>query len=359
MDYVGLKAQYREIGRRIDDALAGVLERAHFIQGPEVGELERRLAEFAGVQHCISCANGTDALLVAQMLYGVRPGDEVVMPGFSYIAAAETTALLGARPVYVDIDPDTYNINPDCIEAAITGRTKVIVAVSLFGQCADLDPVVDVARRHGLPVIEDAAQSFGARYYGRRSCSLTDVACTSFFPTKPLGCYGDGGAIFTDDEELALRARQICQHGQDRRYHHIRVGINSRLDTLQAAILLEKLAVFERETELRRTVAGHYDRLLEGVEGIRTPHVAPYCESVYAQYTVRVDDRVQALQRLQDAGIPAAIHYPLPLNKQPAVADLHARLPHGDLAAQQVLSLPMHPYLPLAEQERIVRVLAT
>jgi len=247
MQFIDLAAQQARIKDKIDANIQKVLAHGKYILGPEVGKLEERLADYTGAKYCITVANGTDALQIAQMALGIGPGDEVIVPGFSYIATAETVALLGARPVYVDIDPKTYNLNPELLEAAITPRTKAIIPVSLYGQCADFDVINAIAEKHGIPVIEDGAQSFGASYKGKKSCNLTTIGCTSFFPSKPLGCYGDGGAIFTSDDELATVLRQIARHGQDRRYHHIRVGINSRLDTLQAAILLPKLELLDEE----------------------------------------------------------------------------------------------------------------
>ena len=262
MDFIDLKTQYQQLKADIDAGIARVLAHGQFILGPEVAELEEKLAAYTGARHCISVANGTDALQIALMALGVGPGDEVVTPGFTYIATAEAVALLGAKPVYVDVDPRTCNLDPALLAAAITPRTKAIIPVSLYGQCADYDAINAIAAQHGIPVIEDAAQSFGATYKGRKSCSLTTIACTSFFPSKPLGCYGDGGAIFTNDDQLATVLRQIARHGQDRRYHHVRVGVNSRLDTLQAAILLPKLEIFPRELEQRERVAEGYARLL-------------------------------------------------------------------------------------------------
>jgi len=288
------------------------------------------------------------------MALGIGPGDEVITPGFTYIATAETVALLGAKPVYVDIDPRTYNLDPQLLEAAITPRTKAIIPVSLYGQCADFDAINAIAKKYGIPVIEDAAQSFGASYKGKRSCNLTTIACTSFFPSKPLGCYGDGGAIFTNDEELAKIIRQIARHGQDRRYHHIRVGVNSRLDTLQAAILLPKLEIFAEEIELRNLVAQRYTELLSEAGISSTPFVESHNVSAWAQYTVRVENRDQVQQQLKEAGIPTAVHYPIPLNKQPAVADACVSLPVGDEMAGNVMSLPMHPYIEIDNQQYIV-----
>lgn len=356
IEFIDLKAQQALIKERIDAGIQRVLAHGQYILGPEVSELEERLAAFVGARFCISVANGTDALQIAQMALGIGPGDEVITPGFTYIATAETVALLGAKPVYVDIDPRTYNLDPQLLEAAITPRTKAIIPVSLYGQCADFDAINAIAARHGIPVIEDAAQSFGATYRDKRSCNLTTIACTSFFPSKPLGCYGDGGAIFTNDEELARVLRQIARHGQDRRYHHIRVGVNSRLDSLQAAILLPKLEIFPRELELRQAVAGRYAQLLEDA-GIAAPFVEPHNQSAWAQYSVQVEGRDQVQERLKAAGVPTAVHYPIPLNRQPAVRDDLASLPFGDTVAERVMSLPMHPYLDESAQNHVVSTL--
>ncbi|OHC44610.1 MAG: aminotransferase DegT, partial [Rhodanobacter sp. RIFOXYA1_FULL_67_6] len=344
---------------RLDAGIARVLAHGQYILGPEVGELEEKLAAYAGVAHCISVGNGTDALQIAQMALGIGRGDEVITPGFTYVATAETVALLGARPVYVDIDPRTFNLDAELLEAAITPRTRAIIPVSLYGQCADFDAINAIAAKHGIPVIEDAAQSFGASYKGRKSGSLGTLACTSFFPTKPLGCYGDGGAVLTDDAGLARLVRQIARHGQDRRYHHVRVGVNSRLDTLQAAILLPKLDILDDEIALRRQVAQTYGRLLAEAELAIAPVVETYNRSAWAQYTVQVPDRDAVQARLKVAGVPTAVHYPLPLNRQPAVADRKAHLPVGDAVAEQVISLPMSPYLDASQQHSIVAALAS
>lgn len=356
IEFIDLKAQQALIKVQIDAAIQRVLAHGQYILGPEVTELEERLADFAGVKYCISVANGTDALQIAQMALGIGPGDEVITPGFSYIATAETVALLGAKPVYVDVDPKTYNLDPTLLEAAITPDTKAIIPVSLYGQCADFDAINLIAARYGIPVIEDAAQSFGGRYKGKRSCNLSTISCTSFFPSKPLGCYGDGGAIFTNDEHLATMMRQIARHGQDRRYHHIRVGVNSRLDTLQAAIILPKLDVFEAELNQRQEVANRYAQLLAQAD-IRAPFVATESQSSWAQYTVQVDSRDAVQAHLKNAGVPTAVHYPIPLNRQPAVKDEHAYLPVGDAIAKRVMSLPMHPYLDEGDQRFIVDTL--
>lgn len=357
MKFIDLSVQQARIKDKIELGIQKVLEHGQYILGPEVAELEKKLIEFTGAKHCITVANGTDALQIAQMAIGIGPGDEVITPGFTYIATAETVALLGAKPIYVDVCPKTYNLDPTKLEAAITTKTKAIIPVSLYGQCADFDAINAIADKYGIPVIEDAAQSFGASYKGKKSCNLSSIACTSFFPTKPLGCYGDGGAIFTNDEQLALVMRQIARHGQDRRYHHIRVGVNSRLDTLQAAILLPKIDILSEEIDLRNQVANMYTRLLNDLGVFTTPFVEEHNTSSWAQYTIRVKNRDEVQKKLQEAGIPTAVHYPIPLNKQPAVADSHILLPVGDEIAEDVMSLPMHPYLLEQEQRRVVQAL--
>ncbi|SOE50592.1 DegT/DnrJ/EryC1/StrS family aminotransferase [Orrella dioscoreae] len=358
IDFIDLKTQQARIKSRIDEGIRKVLEHGQYILGPEVAALEERLADYVGARHCISCANGTDALQIALMAYGIQPGDEVITPGFTYIATAETVALLGGTPVYVDIDPRTYNLDAALLEAAITPRTKAIIPVSLYGQCAEFDEINAVAARHGIPVIEDAAQSFGATYKGRASGNLTDVSCTSFFPSKPLGCYGDGGAMFTNSDELAVVLRQIARHGQSRRYYHTRVGVNSRLDTLQAAVLLAKLEIFDEEVSLRNDVAVRYADKLGAIPGLVLPEVLPHNRSVWAQYTVQVAARENVQAKLKERGIPTVVHYPLPLNKQPAVSDTAASLPVGDALSDRVMSLPFHPYLSEPVMDQIVRALA-
>lgn len=358
MEFIDLKSQYQRLKPQIDDSIQRVLDHGQFILGPEVAELERRLEAYTGAKYCITVANGTDALQIALMALGVSSGDEVITPGFTYIATAETVALLGAKPVYVDVDMRTYNLDPAMLEAAITPRTKAIIPVSLYGQCADFDVINAIAARHGIPVIEDAAQSFGASYKGRKSCNLSTIACTSFFPTKPLGCYGDGGAIFTSDEKLAQIMRQIARHGQERRYYHVRVGVNSRLDTLQAAILLPKLDVLNEEVVRRQQLAARYTECLNAVGISATPYVEAFNVSAWAQYTIQIDDRETFQKRLSDANIPTAVHYPIPLNKQPAVADANVELPVGDRIAARVLSLPMSPGLSNAQQDEVVAAIA-
>jgi len=352
--FVDLAAQQDRLRSEIEAGIAGVLAHGKYVLGPEVTELEERLASYTGAAHCTTCANGTDAVQIALMALGVGSGDEVICPGFSYIATAETSVLLGARPVYVDIDPVSYNMDPTLLEASITPRTRAIIPVSLYGQPADFDAINAIAARHGLPVIEDGAQSFGAIYKGRKSGNLTTIGCTSFFPSKPLGCYGDGGAIFTSDAHLAQIIRQIARHGQDRPYHHLRVGVNSRLDTLQAAILLPKLAILDDEIAARQRVAKAYD---EALTDLTTPCIAQDCQSAWAQYTIRLVNRDVAQAALKNAGIPSAVYYSMPLNRQPAVADASAKLPEGDRAADQVISLPIHPYLKQGTQNQIVNAL--
>ncbi|MBU0521386.1 MULTISPECIES: DegT/DnrJ/EryC1/StrS aminotransferase family protein [Pseudomonas] len=357
IEFIDLKKQQFRIKDKLDAAIQRVLAHGQYILGPEVTELEARLAKYVGAKHCITCANGTDALQIALMALNIGPGDEVITPGFSYIATAEAAAVLGATPVYVDVDPLTYNLDPVLLEAKITAKTKAIIPVSLYGQCADFDAINLIAGKYDIPVIEDAAQSFGATYKDKKSCNLSTIACTSFFPSKPLGCYGDGGAMFTDNDDLAVVLRQIARHGQDRRYHHVRVGVNSRIDTLQAAILLQKLDIFEDEVTQRQAVAQKYNVLLNEAGILTTPFVAEESVSVYAQYTIRVDNRDKVQSILRDANIPSVVHYPIPLNKQPAVADPEAVLLIGDRIAGEVLSLPMHPYLSDVEQQHIVATL--
>ena len=353
MHFIDLQAQYRLLKPRIDARIQAVLDHGRYILGPEVAELEGRLADYVGVRHCIGLSSGTDALLVALMALGVGPGDEVITTPFTFIATGEVIALLGARPVFVDIDPRTYNINPQAVALAMGPRTKAILPVSLYGQCADMDALAEVAG--GIPIVEDACQSFGATYKGRRSCALSEVGCTSFFPSKPLGGYGDGGACFTDDDALAGRIRQIRVHGQDRRYHHPRLGINGRLDSLQAAILLAKFEVFPEEVEARQRIGDRYTRALSGV--VETPYIEPHNTSVYAQYTIRVPDREAVVAALEAQGIPTAVHYPLPLTRQPALAGFAAPVPHAEMAAEQVLSLPMSPWLTEEDQDAVVAAL--
>ena len=371
MQFIDLAAQQRQLlgdGRSlrqaIDQRLAAVLDHGQYVLGPEVAELERQLAAYVGVEHCIAVASGTDALLIALMALGVKAGDEVITTPFSFIATSETIALLGAVPVYVDIDPLTYNLDPALLEAAITPQTRAIIPVSLYGQPADFQAIHPIADRHGLPVIEDGAQSFGALHHGRRSGGLSTIATTSFFPSKPLGGYGDGGACFSHDGELAERMRRISRHGQSRRYFHTDLGVNGRIDTLQAAILLAKLELFEAEVQARQRVADRYTRQLQAAGITTTPQLAAGNTSVYAQYTLQVENREAVQQRLKQAGVPTAVHYPTLLCQQPALAGCGQRCmigcatPQAQRASERVLSLPMHPYLNEVDQDAVVSALA-
>ena len=361
MEFIDLAAQRERIKSRIDTNIENVLEHGKYILGPEVTELEERLTAYTGARYCVTCANGTDALQVALMALDVGPGDEVIVPGFSYIATAEAVAILGATPVFVDIDPDTYNIDPARFEDAITEKTRAVIPVSLYGQCADFERINVLAARHEIPVIEDAAQSMGASHQGRKSCNLSTIACTSFFPAKPLGCYGDGGAIFTSDEALAHTIRQIARHGQgSRRYYHERLGVNSRLDTLQAAILLPKLEILDDEIRLRNEVARRYTEGLHEIGVQSTPHISEGNVSAWAQYTIQVDRREGLQAALKEKGIPTAVHYPLTLCRQPAFSYVGAdptAFPECEEAARRVISLPMHPYLTEREQNRVTNAL--
>ena len=346
--FIDLAAQQEKIKADLDRRIAAVLAHGKYILGPEVKELEERLADYVGVKHCIACANGTDALLIALMGLGIGAGDEVITTAFTYVATGEVIARLGATPIFVDIDEKTYNLNPAKIEAAITDRTRAIMPVSLYGQCADFDAINAIAEKYHLPVIEDGAQSFGATYKGRRSCGLSTIGCTSFFPTKPLGCYGDGGAIFTNDDELAKAMDMIHKHGQDRRYHHVRMGLNSRLDTLQAAVLLAKLEIFDEEVKLRGEIGAKYSKMLKNIPGVIVPHIEPHNTSVYAQYTVRVQDREAVQEKLKESGIPTAVHYPIPLNQQPMFDYLQqgdGSVPIAEQVAKEVMSLPMSAWV--------------
>lgn len=356
MQFVDLAYQYNEIKETVNNRIQKVLDGGQYIMGPEVGELEDKLASFVKAKYCIAVSSGTDALLIAMMALGVGAGDEVITTPFTFIATAEMTALLGAKPVFVDIDPRTYNIDAIKIEAAITPKTRAIMPVSLFGQCADFDVINGIAVKYKIPVIEDAAQSFGATYKGKKSCNLTTIGCTSFFPSKPLGCYGDGGACFTNDDALAKTMQEIRLHGQDRRYHHSCLGINGRIDTIQAAILLAKLEVFVEEIKLRQEIGARYTELLRN--RVLTPYIESFNTSVYAQYTIQVDNRDSVQEKLKRVGVPTAVHYPIPLHKQPIFSNyFDCKLPFSEVAATRVLSLPMGPYLKTKDMELIMQAL--
>ena len=366
MQFTDLKAQYAALKPAIDARIQRVLDHGQYIMGPEVAEMEAALTAYTGARHCVSVSSGTEALLIALMALDLQPGDEVITSPFTFIATAEVIVLLGGVPVYVDIQPDTCNLDPALLEAAITRRTKAIMPVSLYGQVADMAEINAIAARHGLAVIEDAAQSFGATYQARKSCHLSTIGCTSFFPSKPLGCYGDGGALFTDDDAIAQAAREIRVHGQSARYHHTRIGVGGRMDTLQCAVVLGKLERFGWEVERRKALGARYGRLIREACGdgpgapVQLLAVRPDRDCVWAQYTVMVDDRPAVQAALQAAGIPTAIHYPKPLHRQPAYAaghdpDAH---PHSLRAAARVLSLPMSADLGEADQDRVVAALA-
>lgn len=358
MQFIDLNAQQELIRNQIDINIKNVLNHGQYIMGPEIKELEEKLADFVGVKYCIAVSSGTDALLIAMMSLGIGQNDEVITTPFTFIATGEMIALLGAKPVFVDIDPQTYNIDTNQIELAISSKTKAIIPVSLYGQCADMDEINAIAKKHKISVIEDGAQSLGATYKGRQSCSLSTIGCTSFFPTKPLGGYGDSGACFTNDNELAKIMREIRVHGQDRRYHHPKVGLNGRMDTIQAAILLAKLDIFQDEIKKRAEIGERYTRLItENCKQITSPKISESNTSVYAQYTIQVDEREKVIDRLKQVGIPTAIHYPVPLNLQPSLqTDEFDVKTAVDLSAK-VVSIPMHPYLAEQEQQKIVNAL--
>ena len=362
IQFIDLKAQYADLREAINLRIQKVLDHGQYIMGPEVRELEERLEAYTEAQHCITVASGTEALLIALMALGVQPGDEVITTPFTFVATAEVITLLGAIPVFVDVQPDTCNIDPALIEAAITAKTKAIIPVSLYGQVADMDEIIAISARHGnIPVIEDAAQSFGATYKGRKTCNLSTIGCTSFFPSKPLGCYGDGGAIFTNDETLAKAMREIRVHGQERRYCHTRIGVGGRMDTLQCAVVLAKLDRFDWEIDQRIQAGERYRELLDAILAVKQLSVRPDRTCVWGQFTIQVKNREVVLENLKQAGIPTAVHYPVPLHRQSAYQSLcriSGSLEHADAVASTVMSLPMHPYIDIETQERIVRAVA-
>jgi UDP-2-acetamido-2-deoxy-ribo-hexuluronate aminotransferase len=357
--FIDLKTQYSALRAQIHERINDVLEHGQYIMGPEVKELEEKLATYTGAKHCITVASGTEALLISLMALGIGPGDEIITTPFTFVATVEVIVLLGATPVYVDIEPDTCNINARAIETKITAKTKAIMPVSLYGQPAEMDEINAIAARHGnIPVIEDAAQSFGAEYKGRKSCNLSTIGCTSFFPSKPLGCYGDGGAIFTSDNAIAQACREIRVHGQSQRYVHTRVGVGGRMDTLQCAIVLAKLDRFDWEVEQRIAIGHRYNMLLDNAGIIRVQQ-RPDRTSVFAQYTLLTNERELLQKNLAEAGIPTAVHYPVPLNEQPAYK--HLCCPDCTSVAQQiakqVMCLPMGPDLTNEQQQKIVKEL--
>ncbi|WDR01371.1 DegT/DnrJ/EryC1/StrS family aminotransferase [Devosia algicola] len=359
--FIDLKAQYARQKAKIDARIHAVLDHGQYIMGPEVAELEEKLGHYTGVDYCISVSSGTEALLIALMALGIGPGDEVITSPFTFVATAEVIALVGAIPVFVDVEPDTCNIDVNLVEAAITPKTRAIMPVSLYGQPADMAELNALAARYGnIAIIEDAAQSFGATYQERRSCGLSSVGCTSFFPSKPLGCYGDGGAIFTTDPDLAKAIREIRVHGQERRYYHTRIGVGGRMDTIQAAVVLAKLEEFDWEVERRLDIGQRYLDLLSGINTVQLPVIRADRTCVWAQFTLQVDDRDAVLAKLKAQNIPTAVHYPVPLHNQPAYRDLcriSGSLARTEYVANRVFSLPMHPFLAPDAQDQIVAAL--
>lgn len=357
MQFIDLKKQYSSIKEDVMNEIAQVLDSGQFILGHKVKELESALAKYTHSKHVVGVADGTKALLIALMALNIGHGDEVIVPAFTFVATASMATLLGATPVFVDVDPESYNMDASKLESAITKKTKAIIPVSMFGQCADMDAINTIAAKYNITVIEDAAQSFGATYKGMRSCNTSTIACTSFFPSKPLGCYGDGGACFTNDDNIAEAMRQIRIHGQDGRYHHARLGINGRLDTLQAAILLAKLRVFDKEVQARELIGARYSELLKNTNCV-TPKIIVGNTHVYAQYTLLVKNREEFVNKLKDKGVPTYIHYPIPLHKQPILQKFYMGqdLSTSERLANQVVSLPMHPYLDEKTQDEIVAV---
>jgi UDP-2-acetamido-2-deoxy-ribo-hexuluronate aminotransferase len=357
MQFIDLKSRHQLIKDQIDARIQTVMEHGQFILGPEVKELEQKLAEYVGVKHCVSVSSGTDSLLIALMALGVGAGDEVITVPYTWISSAEVIALLGAIPVFVDIRSDTWNMNETLLESAITEKTKAIMPVSIYGQTSDMDSINAIANKYDLPVIEDAAQSFGATYKGKKSCDLSTIGSTSFFPSKPLGCYGDGGALFTNEDELAEKFRWIRVHGQERKHHHPILGVNGRMDTLQAAIILAIFEAFPEEVTKRQKIGNLYTSSLSKTSGIRTPSIAEGSTSVYAQYTILSDNRETIQETLKLQGIPSVSYYTVPLHLQPVFASLGHK--KGDFTvskdvADRCLSLPMSPYLNREDQGQVI-----
>ena len=358
MEFIDLKTQYNKYKDYIDAKIHAVLDHGQFIMGPEVEELEQELAQFVGVKHCISVASGTVSLEIALRALNIGPGDEVITVPFTWISTAEVIMAVGAKPVFVDIEADSYNMNPELLESAINENTKAIMPVSLFGQMPDLERIVKIAEKYELPVIEDAAQSFGATRYDKKSCGASLIGSTSFFPAKVFGCYGDGGALFSDCDDLANQMRAIRNHGGVKRGHHDVVGMNGRFDTIQAAVLLAKFPYFLEEVGARAKIGARYSELLKEV--CETPIIATGNTHVYAQYTIRLKDRDKVKTKLQEQGIPAAIYYSKCLHEQPVFASKEMKLgnfPVSEMVSGEVLSLPMHPFLNAEDQDRIVNAI--
>lgn len=358
IDFANLKIGYQKYQDAFEKSMDRVLSNASYIMGPEIEELENELSNYTGSKHVITCSSGTDALLLAMMALGIQPGDEIITTPFTFIATAETIALLNAIPVFVDIKKESYNIDSSKIEAKITDKTKAIIPVSLFGQVSDMDEINSIAKKYNLAVIEDAAQSFGATYKAKKSCNLSSIACTSFFPTKPLGCFGDGGAVFTNNKSLAEKIKSLRIHGQTKRYTHKQIGIGARLDNLQAAILLVKIKSFDNDMKMRQGVARQYNKLLKN--NIQTPIINKNNTSVWAQYSIRVKSRDLVQKKLKDKGIPTAVHYPTPLHLQECFNYLNYKkgdFPVSEEVSKDIICLPMNPYLTITEQKYIAEEL--
>ena len=357
MQFIDLKTRHQLIGDKINARIQKVMAHGQFILGPEVREVEEKLAQYTGSKHCVTVSSGTDSLLIALMALGVGAGDEVITVPYTWISTAEVISLLGAKPVFVDIRPDTWNLDETLLETAISDKTKAIMPVSIYGQCSDMDAINEIAKKYNLPVIEDAAQSFGATYKGKQSCNLSTIGSTSFFPSKPLGCYGDGGALFTNDDELAEKFRWIRVHGQERKHHHPILGLNGRMDTIQAAILLEILEVFTDEVQKREKLGQTYSEGLAHLHGLETPRIGEYNTSVYAQYTLLSEQREQIQQSLKGKDIPSVSYYSVPLHLQPVFNHLGHKegdFPVAEKVATQCLSLPMSPYLTQEDQSEVI-----
>lgn len=360
MDFIDLKKQYKLYKNEIDEKIKNNIENSTFINGPDIRELENILSNYLGVKYAVACSNGTDALLIPLMAYDIKPGDEIITTPFTFAATSEVCAMLGAKPIFVDINEKTYNIDENKIEEKITKKTKGIIPVSLYGQVANMDEINKIAKKHNLFVLEDACQSFGAVYKGSKSCSLSDVSATSFFPSKPLGCYGDGGMMFTNNSEIYEKLKCIASHGQKGRYNHVMLGLNFRLDTIQAGILLAKFKHFESECNKRHKIGNNYSEMLKDLDVI-TPYLATYTDRhVYAQYSIRVKNRNKVIEKLKEKGVPTAVHYPIPLHLQPGYKFLGYK--EGDFSisekvAKEIMSLPMHPFLENEDMDKVVTAL--
>ena len=356
IDFANLQYQYKLYKNEIDKAIHSVLDKSNYIMGEEIKQLETNLENFTGVKYAITCSNGTDALLLSMMALDIKQGDEIITTPFTFIASGETIALMGAIPIFVDIYENTYNIDPSKIEEKITSKTKAIMPVSLYGQVSDMKAIQDIATKHNLKVINDGAQSFGSTYHGKADSNFGDISTTSFFPAKPLGCFGDGGAVFTNDEELAIKMKSLRVHGQSKRYHHKYIGMGGRLDTIQAAVLNVKLKYYKKDLALRQEVASNYTKALEGKSSLILPFVDEHITSSWAQYSVRVKNRNEVQSKLKKVGIPTAVHYPMPLHLQECFEYLKYKkgdFPMAELISDEIMSLPMNPYVSDEEIEYI------